>query len=160
MSVILAIDPGPVESAYVVYNTDTGHPTGWGKLPNEELSYLLRGAAQVADLIAVEMIASYGMAVGAEVFRTCVWIGRFIEKWVGIHLTAAGWREVLRRDVKLHLCGDSRAKDANIRQALIDRYGGKAKAVGRKATPGPLYGLTGDCWSALAVAITAAETTS
>jgi len=60
--------------------------------------------------------------------------------------------------VKLHLTQTRRAKDANIRQALIDRYGpGKALAVGLKATPGPLYGLTGDCWSALAVAVTAAD---
>ncbi len=156
--ILLAIDPGPTESAYVVYNVTTSHPTSWGKLPNEELSYRLRAIARTADLLAVEMIASYGMAVGAEVFATCVWVGRFIERWVGIHHTAAEWRQVFRREVKLHLCGDSRAKDANIRQALIDRYGGKERAIGLKASPGPLYGLTGDCWAALGVAITAAET--
>ncbi len=58
-----------------------------------------------------------------------------------------------RRAVKLALCGDSRAKDANIRQALIDRFGGSA-AVGRKAAPGPLYGISRDVWSALAIAVT------
>jgi hypothetical protein len=58
-----------------------------------------------------------------------------------------------RRVVKLALCGDSRAKDANIRQALIDRFGGSA-AVGRKAAPGPLYGIHRDVWSALAIAVT------
>ena len=50
-------------------------------------------------------------------------------------------------------------RDANIRQALIDRYGpGKDRAIGRKLSPGPLYGLSGDCWSALAVAVTTTET--
>jgi hypothetical protein len=59
-----------------------------------------------------------------------------------------------RRAVKLALCGDSRAKDANIRQALIDRFGGKDAAIGRKAAPGPLYGISRDVWSALAIAVT------
>jgi len=58
-----------------------------------------------------------------------------------------------RRAVKLALCGDSRAKDANIRQALIDRFGGSA-AIGRKTAPGPLYGISRDVWSALAIAVT------
>jgi hypothetical protein len=105
------------------------------------------------------MIASYGMPVGAEVFETCVWIGRFAERWQH----AYGYehvppRMVYRREVKLHLCGSSKAKDPNVRQALIDKWGGKDKAIGKKASPGPLYGLTGDCWAALAVAVTAAET--
>jgi hypothetical protein len=60
-----------------------------------------------------------------------------------------------------HLCEFVRANDANIRAALIDRFGpGKDKAVGRKATPGPLFGLKGDEWSALAIALTAHEPAS
>ena len=58
-----------------------------------------------------------------------------------------------RRAVKLALCGDSRAKDANIRQELIDRFGGSA-AIGRKAAPGLLYGISRDASSALAIAVT------
>ena len=65
---------------------------------------------------------------------------------------------VYREDVKLHLCGSPRAKDANIRQALIDRWGGKAEAVGTVKKPGPLYGVKSHAWSALAVAVTALET--
>lgn len=154
---LLAIDPGNEESALLVYDTDKGAPVDWQKLPNDD-ALLLAMTLRLGgiDHMAIEMVASYGMAVGASVFETCVWIGRFIQAW---RMPGAGLSHecVYRRDVKLHLCGSARAKDANVRQALIDRYGGKAKAIGRKATPGPLYGLSGDCWSALGVAVTAAE---
>lgn len=154
--ILLAIDPGPTESAFLLYDTEKRVPTWWEKAPNDVLIGVINPKVE-ADYLAVEMIASYGMAVGAEVFETCVWIGRFLQSWVNAHPEAKG-RLVYRREVKLHLCGDSRAKDPNIRQALIDRFGGKAQAIGLKATPGPLYGMTGDCWAALGVAITAAET--
>jgi hypothetical protein len=62
---------------------------------------------------------------------------------------------VYRKDVKLYLCGSLRATDANIRAALLDRFGpGREIAVGTKRAPGPLYGIKGDEWSALAVALT------
>ena len=61
--------------------------------------------------------------------------------------------------VKSHLCHSAKANDSNIRQALIDRWGGDQVAIGRKKAPGPLYGFSGDMWAALAVAVTAAETT-
>jgi hypothetical protein len=89
--------------------------------------------------LAVEMIASYGMAVGRKIFDTCLWIGRFIEAWLA---HGGAYRLIYRRQVKLHLCESVRANDSNIRAALIDRFGpGKDKAVCRKAAPGPLFGL-------------------
>ena len=100
-----------------------------------------------ADELAIEMVASYGMAVGKEVFETVRWIGRFQQCWRDPDAV----RLIYRRDVKLHLCGSPRAKDANIRQALIDQLG----PVGVKREPGPLYGVKSHAWSALAVAVTA-----
>ena len=150
---ILAIDPGKEHSAYVELLGE--RPFG-AKVDNEELVKALRDRDRWSpdtDLV-VEMIASYGMPVGREVFETCVWIGRFVQAWRGRHSF------VYRRDVKLHLCGQARAKDGNVRQALIDKYGGKAKAVGTKKQPGPLYGFRADMWQALALAITAREHTS
>ena len=147
MSTILAIDPGTTESGWVTL-TD-GVPVNFGKDANDDVLELARDGRETSDVLAVEMVASYGMAVGAEVFETCVWAGRFIEAWGG------GEVRVYRRDVKLHLCGQARARDANVRQALIDRFGpGKEKAIGRKASPGPLYGMRADVWQALALAVT------
>jgi hypothetical protein len=93
------------------------------------------------------MIASYGMAVGREVFETCVWIGRFAE------IARQPVQLVYRRDVKLHLCHSPRAKDANVRQALIDRLGPQ----GTKKNPGPTYGMKSHLWAALAVGVYAMD---
>lgn len=152
---ILAIDPGPEYSAWVMYDEKLKIPVAWGKEPNNDIVARL-GVGLSAHYLVIEMIASYGMAVGADVFETCVWIGRYIERW--FEETEREAKRLFRRDVKLHLCQSPKAKDSNVRQALIDRYGpGKEKAVGRKASPGPLYGLKADMWQALGVAITFAE---
>jgi len=147
---ILCIDPGNEQSA-IVELEDDGRPVFFDKAPND----IVRHAVTQRRLrnngpghLAIEMIASYGMPVGAEVFNTCVWIGRLIEAWCG------PFTLVYRRDVKMFLCGNNTAKDGNIRQALIDRYGGKDAAIGKKAAPGPLYGISNDVWAALAVGVT------
>lgn len=143
---ILAIDPGPVRSGWVVFGDGRVHSCG--VLQNDDLIRKVRACE--ADELAIEMVASYGMPVGREVFETCVWIGRFVEAWPGDS------RFVYRRDVKLELCGTARAKDPNVRAALIDRFGpGRSVAIGTKQNRGPLYGVTGDAWAALAVAVTA-----
>lgn len=146
---ILAIDPGTDESAFVVF--DGKRPIEFGKLKNSELLLRLRLGEFSGLSMFIEMIASYGMPVGREVFATCVWIGVFREAHRGAVF------DVFRKDVKLHLCYSLRAKDANVRAAILDRYGGKA-AIGSKKSPGALYGVSGDVWSALAIAITAWET--
>jgi hypothetical protein len=148
--VILAIDPGPVESAWVTYAN--GRPHYFAKQPNHEGRDVVADAFAKGLYVCIEMIASYGMPVGAEVFETCLWIGRFAE------VDGDRAERLTRSMVKLHLCQSPRANDATVRQAILDRYGGKDAAIGKKKTPGPLYGLHGDCWAALAVAITASET--
>lgn len=151
---ILAIDPGNTMSAWC--ELVDGKPARADKVRNEEVLEMLRTRASTAELLCIEMIASYGMAVGKEVFDTCVWIGRFAEAW---EARGGKVRLVYRREVKLHLCQSARANDSNVRAALLDRFGpGKEIAVGTKKQPGPLYGIKGDEWSALAVALTAAET--
>jgi hypothetical protein len=147
--VILAIDPGTTESGWVEY--EAGRVVVSGVSSNYELVTKLIG--HHAQKLAIEMIASYGMPVGKEVFETCVWIGRFIAAY-GKPLSNMQSFFVYRKDVKLHLCGTSKAKDGNIRQALIDKLGPQ----GTKANPGPTYGVKSHAWAALAVAVTAAET--
>jgi len=141
---ILAVDPGTAQSGWCVFGG--GRVMDSGVMANDALLLRVKRATETG--LAIEMIASYGMPVGREIFETCVWVGRFQEAWPDIAAT----RLVYRRDVKLHLCGSARAKDANIRQALIDKIG----PVGTKKAPGQLYGVTSHAWAAVAVAVTAA----
>ena len=160
---ILAIDPGNEKSAYVIYDTcltdlidnrEKRDVRKFGIYPNEDM--LSIASTVSADCLAIEMIACYGMPVGRTVFETCVWIGRFIEAW------GHDFEYVYRKDVKMHLCNSTRAKDGNVRQAIIDRYaatgGGKTPQIGTKKQQGPLYGVSKDVWAALGVAITFNET--
>lgn len=152
MSTILAIDPGPKYSAYLLFRDN--YVARYGHAPNEAVADELETLSvfdptNPVHEVAIEMVACYGMPVGAEVFETCVWIGRFMEHVeVGIKV-----RRVFRKDIKLHICGSPRAKDGNVRAAIIDRFGGKDRAIGKKASAGPLYGVSGHAWAALAVAL-------
>lgn len=156
--IVLAVDPGTTHSAWVLLVGESvvmGHDFE----ENEALATRLEdgpfGLCHF-DAIVFEKIEAMGMAVGAETFETVFWTGRFFQ--IASKLCTCVDR-LPRRAVKLHLCGSMKAKDANIRQALIDRFGGSA-AIGKKATPGPLYGLRAHEFAALAVAVTWADTHS
>ncbi len=144
---VLAIDPGSAQSGWVLF--DGEKILELGLTPNLEMLANMRliAASQAshsegkAGHLAIEMIASYGMPVGREVFETCVWIGRFIEAWGGPHTL------VYRREVKLHLTDSPRSKDPNVSQALRDRFGW-TRSDARK------LGLKSDIWQALGVACT------
>ena len=145
---IIAIDPGNIESAYCVIDSKTYKPLEFNKIKNETLEVGFWNQNQYKiDKLVIEMIASYGMAVGKEVFDTCVWIGRFIEL---ASLQAIEVEYIYRKDEKMNLCHSMKAKDSNIRQALIDRFG----VVGTKKNPGWFYGFKKDIWSAYAVGVT------
>lgn len=111
------------------------------------------------DRCVIEMVQSFGMAVGRDVFETAYWVGRYAAAWDGTIIAAMGCtaERMFRKDIKLQVCGNFRAKGGEIRQSLIDRFGGKTIAIGKKATPGPLFGISSHKWSALAVAIAYVE---
>lgn len=149
---ILAIDPGTTESAWAYI--DDGTLQDSQKISNNAMLGVIRQMLPFADAIVIEMVACYGMPVGAEVFLNCVWIGRFVE-------AADGDAHLLTRvEVKQHLCHKTvGVNDSVIRQRLIDKFGpGKEKAIGTKKNPGPLYGVKGDEWAALALGVTYMET--
>jgi hypothetical protein len=118
-----------------------------GYVQNQHISKVLTSGsiAAVHPIVVIEMVACYGMPVGAEVFETCTWIGRYLELAEQLEMKTA---RIFRREIKIALCGSMKAKDANIRQALLDIYGPQ----GTKKNPGKTYGVKGDEWAALAVA--------
>lgn len=153
---LLAIDPGNIKSGYVVIDMDNGmRLIEFGKVKNETLAGDIRRIIWENHIhnVAVEMIASYGMAVGRDVFDTCVWIGRFIS---AIESAGGVYDYVYRKDEKLFICGDSRAKDTNIRRALIDRFARHdlKNGKGTKKNPDFFYGVAKDVWAAFAVGVT------
>jgi hypothetical protein len=144
MSSVLAIDPGTDRSAWLILRD--GCVEAFAHPSNDDLLDPIRmRILGDFDAVVIEQIESFGMAVGREVFETVRWAGRFEEAAHPIPVVL-----LPRRRVKLHLCGSAKAKDPNIRQALIDRFGGPASI--RKG--GALYGISKDVWSALAIAIT------
>lgn len=146
---ILGIDPGPVQSAYVLFNAQTQQIMEKGTHGNEALLALIGAFRSDREIdLVIEQIASFGMSVGETVFETVFWSGRFAQEW------GRPFHRLKRHEIKMHLCHTMKAKDPNIRQALIDKLG----APGTKKQPGSTYGISGDCWAALAVAVTFAET--
>jgi len=140
-----------VRSAYVLWNGESVQDHDI--VENRQMLTRLTRCFPGPSLLAVEMIGSYGMPVGRDVFETCVWVGRYLQAWIDDQDPGQDCVLVYRKDVKLELCGTMRAKDANVRQALLDLVGPR----GTKARPGPTYGLRADEWSALGVAIVAAK---
>jgi hypothetical protein len=147
---IFAIDPGPKESAFVVRRD--GNIDSFGKQNNHQVMARLTESSRSGTVLVIEKIASYGMPVGEEVFETVYWTGRFAEawRWCGHNKEAV---RIPRKEICVHLCGSARARDANIRQACIDRVG----PVGKKSAPGPTFGIVADVWAALAVALVAED---
>lgn len=149
---ILALDPGDTYTGYCFIDQETLRPIRFGKEANHIV--LLMVQLEAYDFLVIERVASYGMAVGKHVFETCEWVGRFSQA----STSPVGY--IYRQDEKLHICHDSRAKDANIRRALIDRFAKKDLKTGKgtKKSPDWFYQFYSDVWAAYAAGITYIET--
>ena len=150
---LCAIDPGTDESAVVVINIPSFAVTHRSIDNNNNILEQIRERDIEAEHLLIEKVACYGMAVGAEVFQTCFWIGRFMEAWHPKTVELMG-----RTQVKTILCHTTRAKDKNVTQAVKDFMAShfgirESELKGRKASPGPLYGIKSHEWQALALAV-------
>lgn len=155
--IIFALDPGNTQTGYAILETPEFRLTEFAKVDNTALlDWIVQGEMPLVDAVAIEMVASYGMAVGREIFETCVWIGRFRQA-----INHPNTNYVYRKQEKEILCGSLKAKDANIRQALIDRYAKHdlKNGKGTKANPDVFYGVSKDVWAAIAVGVTYYELT-
>lgn len=148
---VLALDPGDTQTGYCFIDADTLRPLRFGKEDNQ--SVLLLVQLEAYDLLVSERVASYGMAVGRNVFETCEWVGRYTQA------SHAPVVYIYRQEEKIHICHDSRAKDSNIRRALIDRFAQHDLKNGRgtKKNPDWFYGFKKDVWAAYAAGITYIE---
>ena len=148
MRTIIGIDPGPIKSAYVVWDGKVIHE--FGKVENvptliEDLDRLEHEHS--IDEMVIEEIKNYGLPAGDTILKTVLWSGRLGEAW--------GWDcldFIMRKTIAAHLCGSARAKDGNIRQALIDRF--EPDLQPRQRPKGMLKGISADVWQALAVCTT------
>lgn len=142
---ILSIDVGTTETGFCIINKETYKPIRFGKISNEDLLDIIRN--EEYDTLIYEEFQSYGMPIGVSTITSITWNGRYMqialdrEKKVDY---------IYRKEEKMNLCGSMKAKDSNIRQSLIDRFG----EVGTKKNQGFFYGFKKDIWSAYAVGVT------
>jgi hypothetical protein len=152
--IIIGVDPGSKESAFVEWHSKDKTIFSAKILPNPELLRCIRDSFSYASILnvvlAIEQIRGYGIVAGDDTFDTCEWSGRFREA----HESKGGKVVMIpRKEVKRCLCGNTTTNDKYIRMALIERFG----EVGTKKNPCPLFGISGHMWSALACAVTCKE---
>ena len=160
---ILAIDPGNVESGIAIMS-DEYDLLAFGKINNVDLLQCRLPVLMHTwhpQRVIIEEIASYGMAVGASVFETCIWIGRFMQ-WLSDNFDmdsaefcpdAFKVETVKRKRYITELCGDPRAKDKNVKAYLIERFAPGVSNFGKgtRKNPGKFYGVANDVWSAIGI---------
>lgn len=152
--IVFGIDPGPESCGVAFYDTEARRTeVSRSDMPVETVLEEIRSPAAV-DLVAIERVQSYGIA-GSTLLRTSEIVGRLWQQATSCRLPVLLLyrREILR---VLDVTGKGN-RDALVRQRLIETHGGTRQAAqGLKKSPGPLYGVSGHAWQALAVAIAAA----
>lgn len=154
---LLSIDPANVHSAFCVIRLSDMFPVEKGKVLNDELWDSLPFLFKTYNItdVAIEYIQNFGMAVGSTVFDTVFFIGRLWERISSLKDEDANIAKVYRHDEKMVICGSAKAKDGNIRQALVDRFAKHSMSgKGTRKQPDWFYGFAADMWQAYAVGVT------
>ena len=148
----LAIDPGPETCGAALYDPSTRRVLWSDKaapvasmcdqlwLPHPDVPWWGHDL-----LVLVERVESYGIS-GNHLLRTSEALGRL---WRSAEAGGHDVRLIPRRLVCRALDVTGGGKDGKVRQACIAILG----EPGRKADPGPTYGVTSHAWQALGLAL-------
>jgi Holliday junction resolvasome RuvABC endonuclease subunit len=165
---VLGVDPGSTYSAYCLFDVKKRRVVSYAKDNNDQILKDIAEfkALNMADFLAVEQLKAYGHA-SDSLFFTAMWTGRIIASWLSIRRNSYDYTLLPRKSIVSLLCGSSRANDSQVRQAVIDYFirvkapqgGGRSPIIGTKKSPGHLFKMSGDMWSAAAVALAWSEFT-
>ena len=160
---VLSIDPGSKTHGVVLYDAGTERVVMSDKAKDSDGVFALVAELRtvchvrnVRGIVSVERI-SPRQGMGGDVLLTAEWSARFVQAAhdAGCDVYWLKRHAVLR---ELDLGGVAGNRDAAVRRAMVERHGpSKAEAVGRKASPGPLYGVSSHSWQALGLAVAAYE---
>lgn len=146
---ILAVDPGPEKSAFVLWDTSEQIIELTGHINTQELIFDLPQLVKDADLVAIEMVQSYGQGVGRTIFLTCLFVGQMIYRLHG-HKTVKMYG---RPTIKGQIGGRN---DAEVRASLRMRFCScGSKGACRKGCK--LHKINNDQRAALALAVALEE---
>jgi len=162
--IVLGIDPGPETHGAVLYDSEARRVLWSSKaITSFDLrDYLIREWAK-PDVIVIERPAAMG-ALGVGI------VGHMLDTaWEAGALWGELWQifwekpqRMTRREVLRHLgvLSGKGSSDARVRAACIADHEtpGGPPAVGRKAKPGPLYGVSSHAWQALGLVLAWLET--
>ena len=149
---ILGIDPGPSTSGMVLYDPiDRRVVKAWKEADQAEVQHYVRGMrrgirAGLERQVVVEQVSA-GPRMGASLLETQLLAGCIVgwcQAW-GLPIDALYRRDVIRA---LGCTAKKPSRDSQVRATLIERHGGST-AIGKKAEPGPLYGVASHAWQAL-----------
>lgn len=148
---ILGIDPGTAHCGWVLWETElqggcvvvSGDDTVDAMLLRINLVHSL----DPSTVVVIERVQSTGQA-GADLLQTAEIVGRLQQRALdrGHRVALVYRREVL---AALDVTGKG-SRDTLVSQRLKEMF---PAGKGTKANPGPLYGLSGHAWQALAVAV-------
>jgi hypothetical protein len=158
--ILLAIDPGPTKSAYVLWDTEkhdfVRDDDGKSVIGLAENHFVMGFVHEICtphqgvrfplpELVAIETPQNYGNQMGRETLETLIFVGRLIE--IVYRLQSTTTKLYARPSIKGQVGGRN---DSEIRSSLIMRYGASRK--GEK-----LEGVKNDIWAALALAVALEE---
>ena len=139
---VLAIDPGTFRSAWLRF--DGVRPRRSGS-PQRLLVRALRSGG-LPDVVVIEEVHSYGMAVGPRCSTPPA--GPAASRRPPTASRSHSPAEIVSSRCAA-IAGEGRQRPQRAHRPLR-----RQAALGRKANPGPLYGISSDLWSALAIAVT------